>query len=883
MITSLQIKKIQFYPGIRAGLSNKTAIVQLVYKGDLKISETIRSDLNTYFKALAPADDFYIDMLREWEEHFLLQATKKPDLAHYIAGFATAIQLWARDPVWKGEVLKVTEHSLLLALPWERQDVFKTAFAFVLQFLLLWTGDTQKASNSRQLTARYNSWIIKAQKRGLAPNTLRFALAAMQRSIPLTAQFGQIRLGYGKNSIRMDSSFTGRTSLISTMIAKNKLQTNELLRSMQIPAPVAALAATYEHGMELLKKIPFPVVVKPLNQDQGIGITTNISTMEDFHSAFEMAKKYSPHGVVIERHIEGDDHRMLVVGGRLFMATKRVPGGVTGDGKHTLAQLLEQLNSDPLRGEDKRSLLIRIQIDNEAKALLKEQGLTENSVPPAGRFVKLRHTANLSNGGTAVDVSNIVHPDNRFVVQRAAEVVGLDIAGVDFLCPDISQSWREVGGAIIEINAQPGFRPHWLGAPQRDINGEIVEWLFQDKPARIPTAAITGTNGKTTTAKMLHHIWMAAGKNAGVTTTNGLWVGSQMVSDDNLSGNPGGRIILNDPSVEAAIIEMPRKGLIIFGHPCKQYDVAALLNIQNDHIGADGINSFEEMAALKSEVIERAQKAVVINAEDSLCMQAAQKAHAKHLVLVSTNDRLPLFAAHIEKSGAGVCLKIIENRLWIVFFKNKKVVPLIQVDEIPATMNGLVAFNISNAMFSAGLAWAQELSLEAIRTGLSTFTSSEGMNPGRMNMIEGFPFQLLLDFSHNPDTVKNLVKVVRQMPVKGKKRVLIQNIGNRHRTHFKESASDLAETFDEFIVSCDPKKLKHNLIWGKDDPIGTMLEESRKSLVEEGVNEKAISVEADQEEAIRVSLNTTKAGDLLVLLTEANIAIPVIDAVKHGS
>jgi cyanophycin synthetase len=286
----------------------------------------------------------------------------------------------------------------------------------------------------------------------------------------------------------------------------------------------------------------------------------------------------------------------------------------------TAAELLAQLNADPRRGSGKRSMLIRIELDAEATESLSSQGLLPDSIPAPGQFVPLRRSANISMGGTAEDVTSVIHPDNRALAIRAARMLELDIAGVDFLCPDITKSWRQVGGAICEVNAQPGFRVHWLAQPDRDLNGEVLEWLFQNNSPRIPTTAITGTNGKSTVARMLHHVWTANGTTAGVCTTNGTWVGQELIHHENLSGLPGASMLLKDSSVEAAVLELPRKGLIKFGHPCDHYDVAALLNVQDDHIGVDGVNTLQQMAVLKAEVLKRAKQAVVVNAEDPICL-----------------------------------------------------------------------------------------------------------------------------------------------------------------------------------------------------------------------------------------------------------------------
>lgn len=483
-------------------------------------------------------------------------------------------------------------------------------------------------------------------------------------------------------------------------------------------------------------------------------------------------------------------------------------------------------------------------------------------------------------GGTAVDVTHQIHPDNQALAVRAARVVGLDIAGVDFLCPDIARSWREVGGAICEVNAQPGFRVHWLGDPGRDINGEVVDWLFKDKPARIPTAAITGTNGKSTTAMMLHHIWLTAGKMSGVTTTMGTWVGRELLSQDNLSGQPGGAILLADPAVEAAVIEMPRKGLIVFGHPCDRYDVAALLNVQDDHIGVDGIDSRQDMARLKAEVLERASAAVVINADDPLCLAMRERAGTQRHILVARDAIAPALREHLALGGEGVFAQLHHGTPWVVLAQGAAHTPLMPLAEIPATMNGLLRYNESNALFAAALAWAQGIEAATIRKALGSFANTAQQNPGRYNFIEGFPFQVLLDFAHNPDGVRGLMEVVQQLPVQGRRHLVNVMVGSRFKAHLEDLTQRTAGVFDAFVLSCRPEVVSKSVDWAGDDPAQAMLAHGHRCLRDLGVPESAIYTTPDPQVALQQALAQARAGDLLVLLAKPWAALPVLQAAR---
>ena len=572
--------------------------------------------------------------------------------AHWVAALCTALLRWAHKPAWQARVLRVEGHSATLALPCFRRTVFDGALQLALRHVLLHHEDpANRPAKAAVLAHDLNAWLEVVRQDGLAPNTLRFAWAALARGMPVVTRPGFIQVGWGECAERLDSSFTGRTGNLASRLARDKHQTKLVLYEASIPVPSGTFVRTVDQALQFALAQGWPVVIKPADRDGGVGVVPGIRGEAGLRLAFDAASRLSAGGVVVEQHVDGADHRLLVVDGRLWAAARRTPAGVSGDGIATGAELVERVNRDPQRGRHKRSMLMALDIDEEGRSCLVEQGLNAQSVPRAGRFVHLRRIANIGSGGTAEDVMHLVHPDNRALAERAARCIGLDIAGIDFLCPDISRSWMEVGGAICEVNAQPGFRVHWLAEPARDLNGELIDWLFRDKPARIPTAAITGTNGKTTVARMLHHIWLTAGRRAGVCTTQGVWVGQDRLTGDNLSGFPGGRILLNDPSVEVAVMEMPRKGLIRFGHPCDRYDVGALLNLQDDHIGVDGIHSLQAMAELKAEVLERATGAVVVNAEDPLTLAMLGRSGAPRRILVASRADVPALRQHLSANG----------------------------------------------------------------------------------------------------------------------------------------------------------------------------------------------------------------------------------------
>lgn len=881
MIKTVKITSLRLYAGLKAGLSQKTAIVDLEVNPGTEKWRAGAIGLPDRIMTLRPGEPLYGINTADWPGAFITEGSDPPGFAQWLVALTVALQRWARDPVYQGRVLVGQGRRIRIALPWERDAVLKGALQMALNHLLLWNQPDATQVQLTHAARSLNAWLDQVQTGGLVPIIQRFAMAAMQRTMPVSARNGILFIGWGCRTECFESSFTGNTGNIAARIARNKPFASQMLHGAGIPIPPTALVADWEKARAVALKLGWPVVVKPSNRDQGEAVVPGIRDEALLCKAYAAAARLSPGAVIVEKHVEGEDHRLLVVGGRLLMATRRIPARVCGDGVKTVSQLISEVNADPRRGNSKRSLMMRLALDEEALACLSELSLTPESIPAAGCFVRLRRTANISTGGTAEDVTACIHPDNRFLAERAARVIGLDIAGVDFLCPDISRSWREVGGAICEVNAQPGFRPHWLSDPARDINGEIIDWLFRDKPARIPTAAITGTNGKSTVARMLHHIWLTAGRTAGVCTTNGVWIGEELVSDKNLSGYPGGRILLEDPAVEAAVIELPRKGLILFGHPCDRYDVGALLNVQDDHIGVEGIDSMAQMAQLKAEALERATQAVVINAEDPLCLAMRDRAGTQRHILVARDRSNPAVEDHRAADGEAVFIGSHQLAPWIVLAEGATETRLLPLYEIPATMNGLLRFNEVNALFAAALAWAQGVPLATMRMALASFANTPECNPGRYNFIEGFPFKVLLDFGHNPNGVAELCALVSKLEVTGKRRLLSIKLGNRHKAHFVQLAPLLAKTFDTFVLGCTPNSVKKCKDYAGDDPEGSMLASSSGALQDQGVLPENIFMERDRSTAIRTAIDTAQPGDLLVLLAEPWEALAILDAMRQ--
>jgi cyanophycin synthetase len=870
----MRIEQRRFLPACAGGLSEKTAFVDVVIPGLIVWDPKVDNRLRTGASALNRAEPLYRVADSDWPGAFVVTDAEPAGdrallrLGEWVVALTVAIQRWGRDPVRRGRVLSAAHGRVCLAMPWYRADFFDEALEHAVRLISRWSasGADSDALAAEGLDGVFGGRWAEIRAGGLGPETLRFLDIALHRGLPFDVLPAFVQIGWGRQAQRFDFTCTGNTSALAAAVAKNKLKTLQTLEEAGLPIPQAAVVTTTEQALRAAEDIGWPVVVKPLLGDGGAGVATAIRDPERLIQAWEFAYGTGLGNVLLEKHCDGDDHRLLVAGGTVLQVARRTPAHVVGDGAHTVRALVARVNADPRRGTQARSPLQVMAIDDDAIDYLCEQDLQPESVPEAGRVVRLSRIANISAGGTADDVTASVHPDNIALAERAARIIGLDVAGIDFLCTDITRSWRDVGGVICEVNAQPGLRPHWLADPSRDIAAEIFDIVVGDRPVRVPTAAITGTNGKTTTTEMLARIWTAAGKLTGVCTTARLRIGTETVSTRNYSGQPGARIILNDTAVEAAVLEMPRHSFLFSGHPCDRYDVAALLNVQDDHVGVDGIDTIEQLAELKAEVLERATEAIVVNAEDPLCLAMRARAGTGRHILVARTPGAPAIAEHRRQGGEAVFLADRGGRRWIVLATGDDETDVMPVHDIPATMNGLLAFNESNAMFAVALAWAQGIGLGTIREALGSFGNTVEDNPGRYNFIDGMPFDVLVDFAHNPDGVRGICSVVDALPVEGRRLLCSLLFGTRHSTVIDELAPQLASSFDDFVLSCDLVNVDASPDYAGDDPAGAMLARYRKALQQQRVDARRITCEADPETAIRLALDHARPGDLLVVL-----------------
>ena len=706
-------------------------------------------------------------------------------------------------------------------------------------------------------------FILSSQKHEFGPSTSSLIKAAETRGIPWLRlnNYSLVQFGQGKYQKRIQATITSNTRQIAVAIACNKEDTHNLLYKLGLPVPVQKVVYNERTAVQAALSIGYPVVIKPLNANHGRGVSINLTKNEQVISAFIEAKKYRGGQVIlVESFVKGFDHRMLVVNNELVAVAKRVPGHVVGDGKSSIAELIEIVNSDPRRGIGHEKVLTNLELDFQAKRLMKDGGLTKESILPKGKIFYIRSTANLSTGGTAIDLTEVVHPDNSEMAIRAIMAIGLDVGGVDFLTDDITCSYKDNEGAIIEVNAAPGFRMHVApseGTP-RDVSGKVMDMLFPvDASTRIPIAAITGTNGKTTTSRMLSHIVKTSGYMVGMTSTDGIYVDGKLSVKGDMTGPESAKIVLHDPTIDFAVMETARGGLLRKGLGYQTSDVAACINITADHLGLNGINTLEGLARIKRIVIESATDTAILNADDIHCLRMADFAHAEHIFYVTMNSSHSLVKEHIRSKGRALVLEQGMNGDMITIYDNETHIPVLWSHLIPASIEGKALHNVQNAMFAAAMAYSFNIDLDNIRHGLRTFDTNFFQAPGRTNVFNKHPFKVILDYAHNPAAFQAITDLVDKLDVSGRRIVVVASPGDRRNEDIVEASNILSGHFDYYFCKDDD-----NLRKRKPGEVPKMLQQG---FINNGVEASNISLIPDEVEAIDSALNMAKQGDLVMI------------------
>jgi cyanophycin synthetase len=786
-------------------------------------------------------------------------------LGHVLEHVAIELQCLAGTPVTYGKTRShdLPEGQYHVIYSYEEETVGLEAGELGLKLILHLLPPEREAHDSSpfDFAAELEALVRVAQRRAFGPSTGSLVRAAEERNIPWIRLNDRslVQLGHGKYQRRIQATVTSETRHTAVEIASDKRLTNQILHDLGLPVPRQRTVRNADDAVAAAESLGYPVVVKPLDGNHGRGVSINLRNEEQVREAFEEAYDRAS-TVIVETFQEGHDYRILVVNGKVVAVSQRVPGHVIGDGVHTIAQLIELVNADPRRGVGHEKVLTRLEADVQAEGLLEQAGLTLDAVLPEGKVFPLRSTGNLSTGGTAIDKTDVLHYENRIMAERAVRAVGLDVGGVDYLSPDIARSHKEVGGAIVEINAAPGFRMHVApteGTP-RDVAGPVLDMLFpKETPYRIPIAAITGTNGKTTTTRMVGHILKLSGCTVGMATSDGVYIDGVLTVKGDMTGPWASHLVLRDPTVDAAVLETARGGIVRSGLGWRRCTVGAVLNVAADHLGMGGIDDLDELAEVKRVVVEVARDFCVLNADDPRVSAMAEHSSGQP-IYVTMHRENELVRKHIRARGRAVALEEGLNGRMIVLYEGEEQIPLLWARQIPATVEGHALHNVQNAMFAAAIAHSLGISLENIRQGLRTFTTDFFQTPGRMNFYNELPFRVLLDYAHNAHGMQAMAQTIRELSVHGRRIGVLSAPGDRRDQDIRELAHAAAPAFDLLLLREDDDR--------RGRARGEVAALLRQGLTESGFPAERIAEEVfGEEEAVRRGLETAQPGDLLVI------------------
>ncbi|ARP95769.1 cyanophycin synthetase [Bordetella genomosp. 13] len=717
-------------------------------------------------------------------------------MAHVLQAIAVSLQAHAGCPVTFGRTSATVEPGVFqIAVEYSEEAVGKLALE--LACALLEAARDDQPFDLQAALARLRELDEDIR---LGPSTGAIVAAAVARNIPYhrLTQGSLVQFGWGSRQRRIQAAETDNTSAIAESIAQDKDLTKMLLDAAGVPVPSGRLVESAEEAWEAAQELGGPVVVKPRDGSQGRGVAVNIDTRERVMQAYEAASDISS-DVIVERYIPGHDFRLLVVGNHLVAAARRDPPQVTGDGVHSIRQLVEQVNADPLRGDGHATSLTRIRFDDIALATLAKQGYDADTVPPAGTLVVLRNNANLSTGGSATDVTDEVHPDLAARAVTAARMIGLDICGVDVVAETVHLPLEDQHGGVVEVNAAPGLRMHLNPSfgKGRPVGEAIVGQMFADgDDGRIPVVAVAGTNGKTTTVRLTAHLLACAGNRVGMTNSDGVYVQSQRIDTGDCSGPRSARRILLHPGVDAAVFETARGGILREGLAFDRCDVAIVTNIgMGDHLGLGYIATVEDLAVVKRVIVQyvRPGGMAVLNAADPIVADMASACPGSVTFFANDPDH-PIIATH-RAQGQRVVYR--QDDAIVAHQGDTRV--LLPLSAIPLTRGGAIAFQIENAMAAVAAAWALGLPWDTIRAGLAGFVNDAATAPGRFNMFDYGGATLIADYGHNPDAILALVKAVDALPAR-RRSVVISGAGDRRDEDLRRQTEILGDAFDEVVL-----------------------------------------------------------------------------------
>ena len=720
-------------------------------------------------------------------------------MAHVLEVVALDLQAQAGCPVTFSRTTATVEEGIYqVVVEYTEEAVGRLAFDLAQELCLAAQNDTPFDLAGALFRLR----DLDEDER-LGPSTGSIVDAALARNIPYRRMTGgsMIQFGWGSKQRRIQAAETGNTSAIAEAIAQDKDLTKMLLDAAGVPVPQGQVVSREEDAWTVANKIGFPVVLKPRDGNQGKGVAVNIETREQLNAAFAVASTISS-DVIVEQYIPGHDFRMLVIGNQLIAAARRDPPQVIGDGTHTIRQLVDQVNTDPLRGDGHATPLTKIRFDDIALATLSTQHMTAESIPEKGKRVLLRNNANLSTGGSATDVTDEVHPELAARMVTAAQMVGLDIAGVDLVAETVIKPMEEQRAGIVEINAAPGLRMHLSPSfgKARPVGEAIVGSMFAEGDnARIPVVAVAGTNGKTTTVRLTAHLLGTSGKRVGMTNSDGVYIEQRCIDTGDCSGPRSARNVLMHPDVDAAVFETARGGILREGLAFDKCDVAIVTNIGiGDHLGMNFINTVDTLALVKRVIVQNVAThgAAVLNAADPLVAQMAESCPGQ-VIFFAHDGQHPVLNTHraqgkrvVYQDGAQIVCSAAgqEHRF--------------ALKAIPLTRNGTITFQIENAMAAIAAGWALNLDWSTIETGLASFVNDAQTAPGRFNVFDYRGATVIADYGHNPDAILALVQAIESMPAT-RRTVVISGAGDRRDEDISKQTEILGDVFDEAILYQD--------------------------------------------------------------------------------
>ncbi len=802
-------------------------------------------------------------------------------IGHIVEHIAIELQCLAGTPVSRGKTRSVPDRPgvYYVVYSYGEEQVGLEAGELAIRLVRSLLPPELPSALPAEERTRFNffcerdSLIARAQNIILGPTTAALVNEARKRDIPVIRldESSLVQLGYGKYQKRIRASVTSRASHIAVETASDKALTNQLLRDVGIPTPGQQLVESAEAAVVAAQSLGFPVVTKPLDISHGRGVSLQLTTPEMVRRGYDIASAYNER-VLVETFLPGKDYRVLVVNNKVVAVAERVPAHVVGDGERTIAELVEIVNADPRRGFGHEKVLTRIRFTHQTELLLERSGYTRDTVLAPGEIFFLSSTANLSTGGTAIDRTAEIHYETSELARRAAMVIGLDVAGIDIITPDITRPLREVGGGVVEVNAGPGFRMHLQPSEgkARNVARPVIQMLFPPRsPARIPIIAITGTNGKTTVARMVAHILKMNGERVGLTTTDGIYIDSQLYLKGDMTGPWSARIVLKDPTVDAAVLETARGGILREGIGFDRCDVGAVLNISNDHLGLGGVETLEQLAEVKSLVVEivRDDGTSVLNADDPYVVAMADRAKGRIVYWsMNTTNGNTLVKEHIEQGGTAVVLQAGMHGEMVAIYDAEQYVPLVWTHLIPATLEGRARHNVANVLAATAITYAQGVSIENIKQGLRTFTTSFYQAPGRLNVFDEYPFRVIVDYGHNPAAFAAMRELLDGLRSNHNRLIgVVGAPGDRRDEDLRQVGTTVAMTFDYLVLKED-----HDLRGRARDAVATLL---RTAAITAGLPAERIVTVHDELEAVRYALAQCQPKDLLVIFADDVTAV----------